>query len=336
MPGVHAVLTHVDVQEKIYGPEFRDQPVLAIDWCGTSASRLRCCRSSGARRGLPRRSASSTSRSSPSPTWSARRTAPTCIRSGRPLGTSRPRRPAAERRPHDRHHARQPRGRRRDRRRGRLRNRHPGPGVPRPGVRSCGARRGRRHRHSRRNPVAPRRPRADRPCCPPSLPSVFASISLGSGARSEGARTSSMQIHAALLALHTNRAVKIRLQPRGVVHGPRTAILEDVGEAHRRTRREARQRRDADPARWGARYASSSTAVAANAAALCLRALRSSPTRARGHGRLHQQNPPCGAMRGFGAVQTCFAGEAQMACARRRTGDRPDRAALLLNALEPR
>src|SRR5213075_3244109 len=32
MPGVHAVLTHEDVPgEKLYGLEFRDQPVLAID-----------------------------------------------------------------------------------------------------------------------------------------------------------------------------------------------------------------------------------------------------------------------------------------------------------------
>ena len=27
---------------------------------------------------------------------------------------------------------------------------------------------------------------------------------------------------------------------------------------------------------------------------------------------VYTNNPPCGAMRGFGAVQTCFAGEAQM------------------------
>src|SRR4029077_3011191 len=61
----------------------------------------------------------------------------------------------------------------------------------------------------------------------------------------------------------------------------------------------------------GGAYASSSTAVCSNAAAFAVgpyavpNALLDSTV-------VYTNNPPCGAMRGFGAVQTCFAGEAQM------------------------
>jgi CO/xanthine dehydrogenase Mo-binding subunit len=61
----------------------------------------------------------------------------------------------------------------------------------------------------------------------------------------------------------------------------------------------------------GGAYASSSTAVCSNAASFSLgpyevpNALIESTV-------VYTNNPPCGAMRGFGAVQTCFAGEAQM------------------------
>jgi CO/xanthine dehydrogenase Mo-binding subunit len=61
----------------------------------------------------------------------------------------------------------------------------------------------------------------------------------------------------------------------------------------------------------GGAYASSSTAVTSNAASFALgpyavqNALIQSTC-------VYTNNPPCGAMRGFGAVQSCFAGEAQM------------------------
>ena len=42
---------------------------------------------------------------------------------------------------------------------------------------------------------------------------------------------------------------------------------------------------------------------------------------------VYTDNPPCGAMRGFGAVQTCFAHEAQMDKLARRAGHGPGRAA---------
>src|SRR5204862_2009110 len=61
----------------------------------------------------------------------------------------------------------------------------------------------------------------------------------------------------------------------------------------------------------GGAYASSSTAVTSNAAAFAVgpyavdNALIESTC-------VYTNNPPCGAMRGFGAVQVCFAHEAQM------------------------
>src|SRR4029077_10628584 len=61
----------------------------------------------------------------------------------------------------------------------------------------------------------------------------------------------------------------------------------------------------------GGAYASSSTAVCSNAASFAVgpydvpNALLESTV-------VYTNNPPCGAMRGFGAVQTCFAAEAQM------------------------
>src|SRR5207237_9502181 len=61
----------------------------------------------------------------------------------------------------------------------------------------------------------------------------------------------------------------------------------------------------------GGAYASSSTAVTSNAAVFACgpykveNALVESTC-------VYTNNPPCGAMRGFGAVQSCFAHEAQM------------------------
>ena len=61
----------------------------------------------------------------------------------------------------------------------------------------------------------------------------------------------------------------------------------------------------------GGAYASSSTAVTSNAASFACgpyavdNALIESLC-------VYTNNPPCGAMRGFGAVQVCFAHEAQM------------------------
>jgi CO/xanthine dehydrogenase Mo-binding subunit len=61
----------------------------------------------------------------------------------------------------------------------------------------------------------------------------------------------------------------------------------------------------------GGAYASSSTAVAANAATLGIGPYEV-PNVVMDASVYYTNNPPCGAMRGFGAVQACFAYESQM------------------------
>src|SRR5918994_1509692 len=58
-------------------------------------------------------------------------------------------------------------------------------------------------------------------------------------------------------------------------------------------------------------YASSSTAVCSNAACFACGPYEVPNARIDAY-VVYTDNPPCGAMRGFGAVQTCFAHEAQM------------------------
>jgi CO/xanthine dehydrogenase Mo-binding subunit len=61
----------------------------------------------------------------------------------------------------------------------------------------------------------------------------------------------------------------------------------------------------------GGAYASSSTAVCSNAASFACGPYAVPSARVDSY-VVYTDNPPCGAMRGFGAVQTCFAHEAQM------------------------
>ncbi|MGZ4423164.1 MAG: molybdopterin cofactor-binding domain-containing protein [Gaiellaceae bacterium] len=133
----------------------------------------------------------------------------------------------------------------------------------------------------------------------------------GVGGAFGGREDLSMQVHGALLALHTNRPVKI-------VYNREESF---TGHVHRHPARmwcEHRATRDGKlvSVRFkilldGGAYASSSTAVTSNAASFAVgpyavdNALIESTC-------VYTNNPPCGAMRGFGAVQVCFAHEAQM------------------------
>jgi len=133
----------------------------------------------------------------------------------------------------------------------------------------------------------------------------------GVGGAFGGREDLSMQLHGALLALHTDRPVKI-------VYNREESF---VGHIHRHPAKiwaEHRSRRDGKLVNVrvrilldGGAYASSSTAVTSNAASFAVgpyavdNALIESTC-------VYTNNPPCGAMRGFGAVQVCFAHEAQM------------------------
>ena len=133
----------------------------------------------------------------------------------------------------------------------------------------------------------------------------------GVGGAFGGREDLSMQIHGAMLALHTARPVKL-------VYGREESFVGHVHRHPARIRAEHRATREGrlvcvrmEVLLDGGAYASSSTAVACNAACFACgpydvpHALIESTC-------VYTNNPPCGAMRGFGAVQTCFAAEAQM------------------------
>ncbi|HYZ77455.1 MAG TPA: molybdopterin cofactor-binding domain-containing protein [Gaiellaceae bacterium] len=133
----------------------------------------------------------------------------------------------------------------------------------------------------------------------------------GVGGAFGGREDLSMQIHGAMLALHTNRPVKMVYNRQESFVGHIHRHPARIWAEHRATRDGklvcARVRILLD----GGAYASSSTAVTSNAASFACgpyaveNVLVESTC-------VYTNNPPCGAMRGFGAVQACFAHEAQM------------------------
>ena len=133
----------------------------------------------------------------------------------------------------------------------------------------------------------------------------------GVGGAFGGREDLSMQIHGAMLALHTDRPVKMVYTREESFFGHVHRHPARIWAEHRANRdgklMNVRMRILLD----GGAYASSSTAVTSNAASFAVgpyaieNALIESTC-------VYTNNPPCGAMRGFGAVQTCFAAEAQM------------------------
>ena len=111
----------------------------------------------------------------------------------------------------------------------------------------------------------------------------------GVGGAFGGREDLSMQIHGALLALHTNRAVRI-------VYGRAESFVGHVHRHPARMRFEHRATRDGrltcvhcEILLDGGAYASSSAAVVSNASRLRGRAVRGPQRADRGHRRLHQQ-----------------------------------------------
>jgi CO/xanthine dehydrogenase Mo-binding subunit len=133
----------------------------------------------------------------------------------------------------------------------------------------------------------------------------------GVGGAFGGREDLSMQVHGAMLALHCNRPVKMVYNREESFAGHVHRHPARIWCEHRATRAgrlvNVRMRILLD----GGAYASSSTAVTSNAASFAAgpyhveNALIEATS-------VYTNNPPCGAMRGFGAVQTCFAAEAQM------------------------
>jgi CO/xanthine dehydrogenase Mo-binding subunit len=133
----------------------------------------------------------------------------------------------------------------------------------------------------------------------------------GVGGAFGGREDVSMQTHACLLALRTNRPVKMVYSREesfyGHVHRHPAVLRYEHGAS--------RDGRIVYVRAWivldGGAYASSSTAVAGNAATLGFGPYEV-PNLTMDCAVAYTNNPPCGAMRGFGAVQACFAYESQM------------------------
>jgi len=133
----------------------------------------------------------------------------------------------------------------------------------------------------------------------------------GVGGAFGGREDLSIQIHAALLALRTNRPVKMVYNREESFVGHIHRHPAQIWAEHRATREgrlvAVRMRILVD----GGAYASSSTAVISNACSFAVGPYAVDNVLIDGLA-VYTNNPPCGAMRGFGAVQTCFAAEAQM------------------------
>src|SRR5439155_784846 len=129
----------------------------------------------------------------------------------------------------------------------------------------------------------------------------------------------SMQVHGALLALHTSRPVKMVYSREESFVGHVHRHPAKIWMEHRATRAGRLVNVRARILLDGGAYASSSAAVTSNAACFAVgpysveNALIECIC-------VYSNNPPCGAMRGFGAVQSCFAHEAQMDCAAAEVG----------------
>jgi xanthine dehydrogenase D subunit len=145
-----------------------------------------------------------------------------------------------------------------------------------------------------------------------ALPAEQVRITLAGVGGAFGAREDlSMQIHSCLLALRTGRPVKILYSREesffGHVHRHPARLRYEHGATREGRLVYVRARIVLD----GGAYASSSTAVCSNAACFAVGPY-DVPNAAIDCYVAYTDNPPCGAMRGFGAVQTCFAYETQM------------------------
>jgi CO/xanthine dehydrogenase Mo-binding subunit len=148
------------------------------------------------------------------------------------------------------------------------------------------------------------------PCL--NLPDEKVRLTLAGVGGAFGAREDvHMQIHACMLALYTGRPVKMSYGREesfyGHVHRHPSRIWMRHGATRDGRLVNVRVRLIVD----GGAYASSSSAVIGNASTFAAGPYEVPNALIEGT-CVYTNNPPCGAMRGFGAVQACFAYEAQM------------------------
>ncbi|MEV6620817.1 xanthine dehydrogenase subunit D [Amycolatopsis sp. NPDC051106] len=144
------------------------------------------------------------------------------------------------------------------------------------------------------------------------LPTEKVRLTLGGVGGAFGGREDlSMQVHACLLALHTGKPVKMVYNREesfyGHVHRHPAKMYYEHGATRDGRLVYVRTRLYLD----GGAYASSTGAVVANAATLGVGPYTVDSVAVDCWGT-YTNNPPCGAMRGFGAVQAAFGYESQM------------------------
>ena len=144
------------------------------------------------------------------------------------------------------------------------------------------------------------------------LPEELVRLTLAGVGGAFGSREDvNVQIHASLLALRTRRPVKIAYGREESFHGhvhrhpSRTWIRYGATRDGRLVAADVRLLMD------GGAYASSSAVVLANASTFAAGPYEVPNVRIEGT-VVYTNNPPCGAMRGFGAPQVCFAYESAL------------------------
>jgi xanthine dehydrogenase D subunit len=121
----------------------------------------------------------------------------------------------------------------------------------------------------------------------------------------------SLQVHVCLLALATGRPVKIQYSREESFHGHVHRHPARMWFRHTATSEGDLVKLEARVLLDGGAYASTSPAVLANAVCFAGGPYTFPNAVVDGYA-VRTNNPPCGAMRGFGVVQVCFAHEAQM------------------------
>jgi xanthine dehydrogenase D subunit len=152
----------------------------------------------------------------------------------------------------------------------------------------------------------------DQVCACLGLPPELVRIQLAGVGGAFGAREDvSLQIHVALLALRTARPVKMVYNREESFFGHVHRHPAHMWFRHTADRDGTLVKVEAKLWLDGGAYASTSSAVVTNASCFAPGPYRVPNAHVEGWA-VRTNNPPCGAMRGFGAVQTCFGHEAQM------------------------
>ena len=145
-----------------------------------------------------------------------------------------------------------------------------------------------------------------------NLPEDLVRVTLaGVGGAFGGREDVSMHVHLCMLAMHTGRPVKMVYDRNESFLGHVHRHPAKIWFRHYADTSGLLVKVEAKVILDGGAYASTTSAVLANACCFSVGPYRVSNALIEGWG-VRTNNPPCGAMRGFGNVQTCFAAEAQM------------------------